>query len=994
MKTDKKKYIKYVVFSIILLYVAVVYLTNRQFLFCIPFQETELSDIAGAVLGKDGRLYILDQSGYELVCVDDQGQMVYKITETNDNGSGFVQGLDIIVDEENNVYVQNRMASEDAYAWIGSESILKFDTDGNYIDCYINKEYQVPRLKTNILKLLLIDGKACYFYTTDNKLTLAGLEEGIILDLIYPDANAMIAGAAYDETSQTIYLTTLDGKIQKYCDGELTTIFEADSTINRANPRDVAIDGQGNILIADLGYREIRKIEENAYVPYIFGGEFVADDQEFTKDEILEQYVPYSINGGYGIVYNEIDQLGIIQDHEITNFSVYQYNTETNIRIILVVLAEILFGALLLLLAVKGIGFILRSESKTVRIITVVIAGVVILTAVFTALAMKDFKQRLVNEMFSRQTMAASVVNQLLPKEEFQQLNGVEDFRSEAYLKVKKVVDDVILDENHIPGDIYLVIYSLEEDELILRYALEETQGCWYPYIWSDGTDEQSIYENGEIEYFYGEEDSEGSYMLVYAPLTNDAGDVIGVIEVGTDMTVFSEQNQQFLLNLFINIFVVAVVSILLVLEAVVFLNARKSYIRRKGSDIHKSYIPIPVDMYRIIVFIVFFATNLTTPFLSIYGVQLASEMDQLYGISPEIWAAVPISAEVLFGALFSVFGNVIIRKLGKRKAGILGGIMFTAGLCIRFIMPSLWLLTIGNAIQGAGWGIVLLIVNVEYAERESEEERELGYTGYNIALQNGINSGIVAGGFLMVFMDYQGVMITAAIISAIVLLFCICYLDAREKKQMQEEVEEKKISLLKFLFSRNVIAYYICIVIPVIAASYYLNYLYPIIAEDAGMSETYIGYSYLLNGLVVICLGNLIVNFMSKHFNRKVLMLIASIIYTICFVMVGWFQSIPALLIVLILLAVSDSFGYVAQSSFYNDLKEVEAYGYDRAAGVYSLLENFSQTAGSFIFGYILTVGLKEGMIIYGIVILITAVIFVIAAKEPKRQNKESADN
>lgn len=990
MKTGRKKYVKFIVIGLILLYTAVVFITNRQYLFCTPFQENEISEIAGAALDKDGRIYILDQSGSELVCVDTQGQMVYKISEANDKGSGFVLGTDVIVDDENNVFVHTIESSEDAYACIGSESILKFDAEGNFVQSYISKEFDVPRLKTNILKLLLVNGKACYFYASDNMLTLASLEEGILLDIMYPEANTMIAGAAYHETEDTVYIVTLDGKIQKYNNHELTTIFEANTSVSRANPRDIAVDSLGNVLVADIGYREIRQIVEDSYVPYIFAGEFVSEEQEFSIEEIVEQYIPYSISDGHGVIYNEIYQLGIIQDNELTYFTTYQYNTETNIRILLVILAEILAVFMLAYFAFKGLKAIIKSESKTIHMISAVILGVVILTVVFTSLAMKDFNQRLVNEMFSRQTMAANLVNQLLPKDEFQKLDGVEDFRSDSYMEVKKVVDDIIMDENGIPGDLYLVIYSLEDYELILRYAMEEIQGCWYPYIWSDGTDEQEIYDTGEIVNYYEASDSEGSYMLVYAPLTDDNGDVIGVIEVGTDMTVFSDQNRQFLINLFVNIFVVAVVAILLVLEAVVFMNARKKYIQKKRSDIHTSYVPIPVDMYRFVVFIVFFVTNLTTPFLSIYGVQLAEEMDQLFGISPEIWAAVPISAEVLFGALFSVFGNVIIRGLGKRKAGILGAVMLTVGLCIRFIMPNLWLLTLGNAIQGAGWGIVLLIINVEIAERDSEEERELGYTGYNVALQNGINSGIVAGGFLMVFMDYQGVMIAAAILSVIVLAFCICYLSARKKAQEQEEVEEKKISLLKFIFSRNVFAYYICIVIPIIAASYYLNYLYPIIAENAGMSETYIGYSYLLNGLVVICLGNLIVNFMSKHFNRKVLMLIASIIYTICFVMVGWFQSIPALLIVLILLGISDSFGYVAQSSFYNDLKEVEAYGYDRAAGMFSLLENFSQTAGSFIFGYILTVGLQEGMIIYGIVILITSIIFVLAAKEPKRESKK----
>lgn len=143
-------------------------------------------------------------------------------------------------------------------------------------------------------------------------------------------------------------------------------------------------------------------------------------------------------------------------------------------------------------------------------------------------------------------------------------------------------------------------------------------------------------------------------------------------------------------------------------------------------------------------------------------------------------------------------------------------------------------------------------------------------------------------------------------------------------------------------------------------------------------MSENNIGYSYLINGIVIICFGNLIENFMSRLFNRKVLLLIASLLYLVTFAIVGLLNSISALLISLILLGVSDSFGYVVQSTFYTELEETKKFGYEKAMGVYSLFENLSQSAGSFIFGYILTIGVKVGMIAYGIIIGACAVLFV----------------
>lgn len=98
---------------------------------------------------------------------------------------------------------------------------------------------------------------------------------------------------------------------------------------------------------------------------------------------------------------------------------------------------------------------------------------------------------------------------------------------------------------------------------------------------------------------------------------------------------------------------------------------------------------------------------------------------------------------------------------------------------------------------------------------------------------------------------------------------------------------------------------------------------------------------------------------------------------------------SVITLLLTLILLGISDSYGLPMQSNYYTDLDEVRRYGYDRAMGVYSLFENMSQVFGSFIFGVIYTYGVKEGLILAGGVLLALAFLFCLMDKLPKACNK-----
>jgi len=989
MKTWLKKNRSRLLVTALGVYCMVIFSLYSKYFLQMPGMAEKLTDISGVASDGQGKLYLINDGGNRLLVIDQNREITARIDA--DTSAGMVsRNLDVAVDREGNIFVHNRVASEKAYSWIGEERILEYDPEGNFIAKRQTINYQEPRLSVSILGLEVVDGEVCYFSVEGGTLSLKRMEGDIICALPYEDADVMITSAARDGITGNVYLCTLDGRIEVYADGAWETLYDVEVQGVNAIPRDIAVSADGTVYVADIGRRGIFVLADGSYRPYIFDGAYVAGEIDFSPARMAEQLPPYQLDAGGCLVANLVDSIVVEEADAPRLYDCFSYAVEIDGICCLVLAAEAAAAALAVYGALCVMRAIIRSKSELVRPIAAVIVGIIGVTALFCVLSMANFTERLTKEMVARETMAAELVNRLMPKDAFMKLRGVKDYRSEDYMAVKKVVDSVILDKGTTAGDLYLVIYSLEEEGLILRYALEEIQGCWYPYIWSDGTDEQFIYDHAEVQVFNGEEDSEGRFMLIYAPLTDDEGKVIGVIEVGTDLTVFSQENRRLLFALFVNILVIAVVVILLVLEGMVFFKARKRYMAQKWQSLGgRQQVPLPVDMLRVVVFLVFFVTNLTTPFLSLYGLQLAEEMDMLCGISPEIWAAVPISAEVLSGALFSVWGNEIIQRLGRRWSGILGGVLFTSGLILRFLLPDLLVLTVGNALQGAGWGIVLLIVNVELAGRETEEEREAGFTGYNIALQNGMNSGIVAGGFLSMFMDYTGIMASAAVISVLVLLFCIAYI--QKGKDGQEKEEKGQESMLRFFFRRKVLAYYLCVVIPVIAASYYLNYLYPILAERAGMEENYIGYSYLLNGLVIICFGNLIVNFMSKRFNRRILILLAGAVYTVCFVMVGLCQNIPVLLAVLILLAVSDSFGYVAQSTFYNDLKEVEDYGYDRAAGVYSLMENASQTAGSFIFGYVLSAGLREGMILYGIVILAGGVLFVAATADVQKKGKNA---
>lgn len=945
-----------------------------------PGSSVELSDIADVELDDKGQLYVLNESGQYLYRVDSEGKINLIIKNDTNSFRSFARGTQVAVDSEGNIYVHNRIASKEAQSSIEHENIVVFNNRGMYQGTYLDMEYDKPALTPAIAELQMIDGKVYALVTNEEGISAVDVlsDDG----RFYPlgNASSMVASLTYDQKNKILVASLRNGSVLKAGEnGIFETIYDTPDSENDSTIWDVYVDN-GTIYVADITQRKIYTIKDGIIDPFVTLSEVPYEFSVLKEGSLVLSKSAYCIE--------------CIENGEDTTVEGFSFTAGCNAFFCVVYFLFFIDGVCILYwLAVLTI-FIIRNPSDKFKQIASFIAFSCVITTLFCLMLRQGLFAYMKDEMVAKITDADYLIDTLIDPEDFKAIDNSNDYYSEEYLRIKSTCESVIFDEGTTMGDIYTIIYTLErDDEVVVRYSSEEEYGCNYPYLWSDGTDERDIYNDGVLRLYDNVDetsDATGVYLDVYGPVTDENGDVIGVIEVGCDFIQFQNEIESVVRDMSINIFALVVVLLLIIFEFIEFMEGRK--LKETDGSVSAEKHKVPLKVYRMAVFLVFFITNITTPFLSIYALKLSGSYADILPFSAEVLAAVPISAEVFVGAIFSLAGNKIIRKIGFRKSGILGALLFIIGLAIRFTYPDLLVLTLGNGMQGAGWGILLLIVNTKIASEPDEEKQEEGFTDYNIALQNGINSGVVAGGFLLLFMNYTKVLIITAAISVAMLLFVLKFIYDDKVEDKQEDTDKEAvgdISYIKYIFSKKVFMYFAFIVIPVIAASYYLNFLYPILADNMGMEETIIGYSYLINGLVTVCFSNIIVKFVTKHFSKKVALMLASVIYLITFVLIGVFQNIPVLMAALVLLAISDSFGYVVQETFYTELKETEAFGYDKAMGVYSLFENLAQAAGSFIFGLILAKGVGSGMIIYGAAIGILGIVFALFV-EKRSKSKE----
>ena len=937
---------------------------KKELLFENPFLEVNLENIVYAAKDAEGNMLVLDDSGSRLLKISPDLTLLWEtyIADTK----GFLESKRVTSTEDGTIYVQTLTKEFDGYR-ICNEKILEYSSNGKFIREVVVYEYEKSILAPKIAGVYPSEDGITYIYKQDDAFALYDEDAVLLRTCTLDNAAHDLCSLAISRDRQQVYYVTYTGNIYQYKNGITDDLlYESAAQEMWSIPKEISCAQNGTLYVTDLGTRDV-------FLLYPDGEwEVIAEDLDYYDKEIA-----YYLNADYGLL-------------ACTNYSVknllegeYEYiisctpHVSRTVFGIVVWVATIVIIAYVMAILFFLLRYIVQKGSRFVKISAGLIAGVLFMAIVFVGILMPQFREHLFNGVFSRADAISMITAKQLPLEAFASLDRAADFNSSEYTQVKEVVSEIFLSDSENVYNLYCTLYRIQGDVISSVYCLQEDTGAIYPYDWYyEDSDEQLIMQSGEGKQ-YKYQTSEGSYLFVLNPIIDENGEAIGLIEVGADLNSFEQEIRQMILELMIHIVAITVVIILIGIEFILYFQARAKV--RQNVEQTLTIATIPTGLLRMIVFFIFFLTNIATGFLPIYALKI-TEAAGGFAIPAEILAAIPISAEVLAGAIFSIFGNKVIEKFGEKKSAVLAAIVFSIGFVFR-IIPNIWLLTLGNAVLGIGWGILLLLVNTILAQK-SDEEKDSGFAAYSAAALNGINCGVVFGGFLINWFSYQWIFVLCAIASLFVYHLSSLYLGVTGEAAEGESAEDSTtINVWKFLSRGKIVSFFVMIVVPIIACSYFLNYMFPILASDYGMAETNIGYSYLLNGLCVICFSNVLTNLFSKRLKKTTALVLASCLYAVAFFVVAWYQSIPALLIALVLLGLSDGFGLPLQTSYYTDLDEVKEFGYDRAIGIYSLFENGAQTAGSFIFSYVLLIGVKEGLLLVITLILILAFIFLLSS-------------
>ena len=934
----------------------------RGWIFMNPFSSIEFESISEITTDSAGNIYLVYDATTSILKVSPDGELMDKI---NVGRLGVSAAQHITIGGDGRLYIHDVLI--DKGVRIQEEGIVSVDTDFDHATLVNSSVINGSKVRQTYGGMSPSASGIFFFKKESFAITVFNESGSRIKTLPFSHPDDSVMYIASDAAGENIFYVTYNGEVRRYVDGENDDVIYDSDQVDGSIPEYISYK-DGMLYVTDIGLRDLIMIDtasgsvdrrevEDAYEDRVIHLVVSSDNELVTASSY--SYIVWGEDS-----YDEIWE--ITKSSRVTFFCVLTWACLIWLWLFTIALVMQLLWKLL----IKATVFIKTGAA--------ILFGVIVVVGLLLGTLFPEFTDQLTDQIFEKAMLAASVTNENLPEDSFLALSKPSDFMNEDYKKVQHAVQSIFLSENNNSEELYCVLYRVIDGTVTLTYTLEDICVV-YPYDWEyEGTELQEVLEGGEV---IKEKSitSSGSYIMVYYPLTDEDGNTIGIAEVGTDLDSVTRQNKKIMISLLINVIAMTIVVVMFVIELMYFVRGRREYTERIKT-VDKSKANLTPEIFRLIVFLIFFFTNLTCVILPLQAKHIA--MKHPNGVlSAAMMAAIPVSAEVFSGAIFSMLGSKVLRWLGAKRTILVSSLLFTAGLGLR-IIPSIWMLTLGSVLLGAGWGLLLILVNVQIAELP-EEEKDRGYAYYSISSTTGANCAIMLGGFMLQFCSYTTVFTITAACSVILYFVCRKYLANNVPDQTEEVAEESnsKESPIRFFFRPRVISFFILILIPLLICGYFLNYMFPILGDEWGMSETFIGYAFMITGICAVILGTPLTTFFTRRDRRHVGLFLTAICYGIAFVTVGFLQSIPALLIAITVIGIGDSFGIPLYSSYFTELPEVERFGYDRAFGVYSLVENGAQSLGAFVLGFVYDIGITTGM--YGLVAVITvfALIFLITA-------------
>lgn len=394
-------------------------------------------------------------------------------------------------------------------------------------------------------------------------------------------------------------------------------------------------------------------------------------------------------------------------------------------------------------------------------------------------------------------------------------------------------------------------------------------------------------------------------------------------------------------------------------------LKKRRAALDHLARGKEKLKVTVDPSQIRPVVFLFFMGANFQASFLPLYSKQLLTTPTFLDGFfSSEILMGLPITCHMFTVFFVMMFmGSAAFNRWIPLHYNIGIGTFFSAaGLVMGGLSGDIVQLTLSRMLGAIGFAFIVVYTKQYIVEHTTEKNRAKHLAGFTAAFSGGLFCSVIIGSILVDYFSYRFTFFCAAAIVLLIYLFDYMILSDKTHGARETESSGKENGLGEFfrtgLSDTNLICIFVHGIFTRITFIGFYYYAIPIFLKP-DFSFGNIGRIMMFYTLPAVFLGSIINKHIKKTKQSKTSVVGSNILVGLILVMWPfsdsgplWFKSLYVIL-ALLLLGISNSITFPAQTSLLVDTRTAQTLGRRTALSVYSSFERIGSALGPVFYGY-----------------------------------------
>lgn len=417
--------------------------------------------------------------------------------------------------------------------------------------------------------------------------------------------------------------------------------------------------------------------------------------------------------------------------------------------------------------------------------------------------------------------------------------------------------------------------------------------------------------------------------------------------------------------------------TVFLTIELMLFALKRTELADRRRAE-PASEPPVRALAYvRQIAFVFYFSSRMAQSFIPVLARSLGGSF---FGMTGSMRAGLPQSAETLFTCAAIFLTARLVTKRGWKLPFLAGLGLVAVGTLASALVADITAFVVARAVVGLGYGFCWMTLrNFALFGRNAREKAE-GFTDLNAGLYAGINCGAVLGSVLAEKMGYAPVLLLTSAFTLLCVLLVFRMENCVYRAPRPVDPQTNSRPGLWDAKGWSLLALFVLLMIaPSCLVAGFKSTMLPIYFVDIGHGVADVGRAQLLYGLVIIYLGPFLGHVLVRYPNLLRWNYAYNALLAAGLILFGLFGGLVPAFVGVGLIALADSFGFVAQNNYFLSMDGVRRLGESRSLSYLSFLKKMAEMLGPILFALTLT---PRAVLLVGLGILALVAVFWLGAR------------